>query len=1094
MVAEVRIQGNRQLRNEEVLQHIHTRRGRPFSQQVVEDDVRRLNETGMFVNIVPSWRETKNGRLVVFELIERRIMYYVLYTGNEKIHKFTLSKESGIEAGDPMSQYTINEAKRKVEEYYRGKGYGNVHVTVLEGYGENDRGVIFQIDEGTQQRVRRIVFEGNEIAWDDRLKTQIETEEPFAAKVHRGLLPGLFGAELDYNKLEEDVHRLENYYRTLGYFRCKVGRRIEPSPFYGDVNDQPFWDEEWVTVRFIIDEGPRFTIGEIRVVGAQQFDPDALEAEMALKEGDFYNQNTLAIDRGEIVDRYGEIGYAFAQITAEPVLEPKRQRGVLDLVYRIEEGKKHSVGKINVDIQGDSPHSKITNVLNRLSLVPGDVLNLTEMRDSTRRLRGAGIFEANPALGQMPEIAIRDPQGEKTTEVANRPDSADNGFRGQSPHASVAQAYPPQYRPTPSTATSSHAQRPAPHVPQSATSRPAPPPSISYSAVRAVKQPMPTATPEPNPWARRPSTPASDVWSRPPEQQQPSGSQSPEPIVIRGQYGGSEAFTVPRLSPSTPNVMRGQTPTSYPSSDSHTPSYGSSYSFNAPSTTTAPAVPSNPTPAVGSDMSGLGGYSAPSNSGYVPPPIGAGAYQPGAYQPGTTTTGYASPTVAPPVNTTSYGTQPAMSSDATASAYSGYSPPQTAMAPQGSPGISPLFAPPGDKLPFASPNYEGATTLAPNNSILDESGFLNDRPPGADPLVPVPLYPSVAETQTGQFMLSVGLSSDAGLMGNILLSERNFNIWRLPRALTWYDLKDAFRGGDQILRIEASPGTEVQRYSIAFTDPYLFDLNYSMSLSGSYYTRYYYEWHEQRLGGTVSFGTQWDEISKDLSTSFTFRAEEVEIYQPIVPTPSALQDALGKSSLFGFGLNVRYDKRDHPFMPTEGHFFAAGVEQVLGTYEYTRGNIDLRKYFTLTRRPDYSGAHVLGLRASMGVTGSNTPIYEHFFAGGSNTIRGFKYREASPRENGVIVGGEFQLLTSAEYMFPITQTDSLRGVIFCDAGTVEPTIDDWSDSMRVSPGFGLRISVPFMGQAPIALDFAFPALLESGDAVNNFSFSMGLMR
>ena len=93
-----------------------------------------------------------------------------------------------------------------------------------------------------------------------------------------------------------------------------------------------------------------------------------------------------------------------------------------------------------------------------------------------------------------------------------------------------------------------------------------------------------------------------------------------------------------------------------------------------------------------------------------------------------------------------------------------------------------------------------------------------------------------------------------------------------------------------------------------------------------------------------------------------------------------------------------------------------------------------------------------------------------------------------------MVGGDFQLLASAEYMFPITADDMVRGVVFCDTGTVEPTINNWSNKYRVAPGFGLRICVPAMGPAPIALDFAFPVAWQPGDQSEMFSFFVGFGR
>ena len=103
-------------------------------------------------------------------------------------------------------------------------------------------------------------------------------------------------------------------------------------------------------------------------------------------------------------------------------------------------------------------------------------------------------------------------------------------------------------------------------------------------------------------------------------------------------------------------------------------------------------------------------------------------------------------------------------------------------------------------------------------------------------------------------------------------------------------------------------------------------------------------------------------------------------------------------------------------------------------------------------------------------------------------------RPSPARDTGVFVGGHAMVLASAEYLFPITADDMLRGVVFCDTGTVEPSLENWTNRYRVSPGFGLRIMVPAMGPAPIALDFAFPVSREPGDRLEMFSFFVGFLR
>jgi hypothetical protein len=116
--------------------------------------------------------------------------------------------------------------------------------------------------------------------------------------------------------------------------------------------------------------------------------------------------------------------------------------------------------------------------------------------------------------------------------------------------------------------------------------------------------------------------------------------------------------------------------------------------------------------------------------------------------------------------------------------------------------------------------------------------------------------------------------------------------------------------------------------------------------------------------------------------------------------------------------------------------------------------------------------------------------------GGVSTLRGFSFRGASPVSPGtdVIVGGQFSFLGSVEYMFPLTADDMVKAVVFCDFGTVEEKIEINAEDYRVAPGAGLRIFIPAMGPAPIALDFAFPVAKEDTDDTQIFSFFIGFGR
>jgi outer membrane protein insertion porin family len=357
----------------------------------------------------------------------------------------------------------------------------------------------------------------------------------------------------------------------------------------------------------------------------------------------------------------------------------------------------------------------------------------------------------------------------------------------------------------------------------------------------------------------------------------------------------------------------------------------------------------------------------------------------------------------------------------------------------------------------------------------------------ADPAVDLDVV--LSEAQTGRLMLGVAVNSDAGLVGQILLDEQNFDWTRWPTSWDDFVSGRAWRGAGQRFRIEAAPGTEVHRYLVSFQEPYLWDTPVSLGLSGSFFDRRYDDWDEQRLGGRVSLGYQWTE--NDLSAGVSYRGESVKISNPSASIPE-LDEVLGENALHGFKFTIANDTRDSAFLATEGHFLQLELEQVIGSFDYPRAILEGRQYFLLNERPDHSGRQVLTASSRLGFTGGNTPIYENFFAGGFSTLRGFDFRGASPVDSGVQVGGEFMWVNTVEYLFPLTADDMIHGVAFVDFGTVEEKVE--IEDFRVAPGFGLRITIPAMGPAPIALDFAFPVAKADFDDEQVFSFNIGLQR
>ena len=137
--------------------------------------------------------------------------------------------------------------------------------------------------------------------------------------------------------------------------------------------------------------------------------------------------------------------------------------------------------------------------------------------------------------------------------------------------------------------------------------------------------------------------------------------------------------------------------------------------------------------------------------------------------------------------------------------------------------------------------------------------------------------------------------------------------------------------------------------------------------------------------------------------------------------------------------------------------------------------------------------HVLSVGASASWTGADTPIFERYFAGGFQSMRGFAYRGVSPVDTGVRVGGQWMFLGGAEYYVPLTADGMVGAVAFCDVGTVESSKVAF-DNFRATVGGGLRLTIPMMGPAPIALDWGIPIIKQDFDNTRIFSFSVGFAR
>ncbi len=344
---------------------------------------------------------------------------------------------------------------------------------------------------------------------------------------------------------------------------------------------------------------------------------------------------------------------------------------------------------------------------------------------------------------------------------------------------------------------------------------------------------------------------------------------------------------------------------------------------------------------------------------------------------------------------------------------------------------------------------------------------------------------NIKEGQTGSIMLGAGVSSDSGVIGNITFDQRNFDIFDTPDSFGDLITGQAFRGAGQRLRISLNPGTEYSSYSVNFTEPYLYEKPVALNLGGSSFSRYRESWDEGRLTGTVGLEKRFQD---DWRRGVSFRADDVTISDLDSDVPQEIRDAKGSNMLFGTQFYIRRDLTDSRFLPTKGTNFDASYEQLFG--DYTFGILTATQRWYKTLYEDLAeNKTVLETKLHGGTTVADAPFFEKFYAGGSNSIRGFDYRGISPRKgpDEDPVGSDWLVVGSAEVAVPLGG-QTFSWLFFSDAGFIE------TGPMRSSVGTGVQILIPqFFGPVPMRFQLATPITKDDQDDTQVFSFSVGAL-
>jgi len=311
-------------------------------------------------------------------------------------------------------------------------------------------------------------------------------------------------------------------------------------------------------------------------------------------------------------------------------------------------------------------------------------------------------------------------------------------------------------------------------------------------------------------------------------------------------------------------------------------------------------------------------------------------------------------------------------------------------------------------------------------------------------------------------------------------------------AVTDVTLGNLF-GRGQLLRAKAEIGSRRTTYAFTFREPYLFDSNISGTAELFNEQRNFTSaYKEKRRGGGLTLGRPFGEYE---NASLGFRVEGVEIFDVTTNAPKLIRDQAGKSTTHSLTLTLNRDTRDFIFDPTEGGKTTFSLEHA-GTFlggdnGYVKATGTMGRYFPLWWH------HVLSLHGRVGyahgIDGNRLPIGERFFVGGINSIRGFKFGKAGPRDpkTDEIFGGAKELVFNVEYLIPLVPEARIKAVLFYDQGRGFDDAERITFSgLKQAAGFGLRWFSPI---GPLRYEWGWNLRPEPNERKSVQEFSIGAL-
>ena len=365
----------------------------------ISDGIKKLWDSNLFSNIDVYISKIEGDQVYLeIQLDDLPELKEVKITGVKKGKIEGIIDENKLTPGTKVTENLITTTKYYLENKYRKEGFLNAKTLVsttkvIDSVEKSRVNMHIRIDKGEKVKIKKIVFSGNEKMSSKRLRKAMKNTKQ---KNPVNFLKRSKYIDADY---KEDLVSVVDKLKEKGFRDARI---ISDSLIIND--------DKTVTLNINIEEGEKYTYGNIAFLGNTIYSDEQLNQILKIKKGDTYNgvelekriADTSDPDAFDLTNLYQNNGYLFSTIT--PV-EISADGNVIDMEIRITEGKPAYFK--NVSVKGNNKTNDHV-VYRELRTRPGQLYSKSNVVRTLRELGQLGFFDAQEISPDLKNVNPND--------------------------------------------------------------------------------------------------------------------------------------------------------------------------------------------------------------------------------------------------------------------------------------------------------------------------------------------------------------------------------------------------------------------------------------------------------------------------------------------------------------------------------------------------------------------------------------------------------------------------------------------------------------------------------------------------------------